>query len=111
MSEIIAPVAIKLDKERHLRLTLNGMVKFRQTTGKDLLKGFDMDEMSADDIRALLWACLVWEDKDLTLEDVGDMIDMHNMPAVIKALTGSIFASFPDPEETSDPNPANRLES
>ena len=36
MSEIIAPVAIKLDKERHLRLTLNGMVKFRQTTGKDL---------------------------------------------------------------------------
>ena len=39
------------------------------------------------------------------------MIDMRNMPAVIKALTGSIFAAFPDPEETSDPNPANRLES
>jgi hypothetical protein len=111
MSEIIAPVAIKLDKERRLRLTLNGMVKFRQETGKDLLKGFDMDDMSADDIRALLWACLVWEDKDLTLEDVGDMIDMRNMPAVIKALTSSVFAAFPDPEETSDPNPANRLES
>ena len=111
MPEIIAPVAIKLDKERHLRLTLNGMVKFRQETGKDLLKGFDMDEMSADDIRALLWACLVWEDKDLTLEDVGDMIDMQNMPAVIKALASSVFNAFPAQEETSDPNPANRLES
>ena len=110
MSEIIAPVAIKLDKERHLRLTLNGMVKFRQTTGKDLLKGFDMDDMSADDIRALLWACLIWEDENLSLDDVGNMIDMRNLPGVIKALTGAIFAAFPDPEETSDPNPANRSE-
>jgi len=111
MAEIIAPVTINLDKERHLRLTLNGMVKFRQTTGKDLLKGFDMDEMSSDDILALLWACLIWEDENLSLDDVGNMIDMRNLPGVIKALTGAIVASFPDQEETSDPNPANRSES
>ena len=110
MAEIIAPVTINLDKERHLRLTLNGMVKFRQTTGKDILKGLDMDEMSSDDIRALLWACLIWEDENLSLDDVGNMIDMRNLLVVLKALPEAIVASFPDQEETSDPNPANRSE-
>jgi hypothetical protein len=108
--DIKAPVAITLDKERHLKLNLNGMVKFRHATGKDLLKGFDMDEMSSDDIRALLWVCLVWEDENLSLDDVGAMIDMRNMASVIKALASSVFNAFPEQEETSDPNPVNRSE-
>ncbi|GAB6153737.1 hypothetical protein JCM17380_24870 [Desulfosporosinus burensis] len=76
-------VAIELDKVRHLKFNLNALITAEQITGKKLSElsqsgeGFDLAFL-----RAMLYAGLKWEDKELTLEDVGDLIDMENLEAV-----------------------------
>jgi hypothetical protein len=103
---VTQPVKIMLDKERTLRLTLNAMIRFQEVTGKDLLKGFDPENMSLDDVRALLWACMLHEDKSLNLEKVGDMIDLSNLKTVIESISGAAGMAFPEPKEGDpDPNP------
>lgn len=101
------PVIIDLDKPRKLRLNLNAMIKFEETTGKDLLKGFDPENMSLKDVRALVWCSMLNEDKSLTLEQVGDLIDLNNMQAVIESVTKTATNAFPEQKGESSPNPPN----
>ena len=78
---------IVLDKERHIQLDLNAMVKFEEVTGKSLFKKEALENMGAGDLRALLWAALVHEDAKLTVEQVGSMVTIDNMVAISDALT------------------------
>lgn len=104
---IMDEVKIALDKERSLKLTLNAMVKFEEATGKSLLKEADLFKMTATDLRALLWACLLHEDKALTLDQVGDMIDISNINIVAKKLGDAWTAALPESKELS-PNAQSR---
>jgi hypothetical protein len=64
-------ITIQLDKERHMLLDLDAMIKFQEVTGKNLLVGANMGEFTPKDLRALLWAALLREDPALKLEDAG----------------------------------------
>lgn len=104
---IMDEVKIALDKERSLKLTLNAMVKFEEATGKSLLKEADLSKMTASDLRALLWSCLLHDDKALTLEQVGDMIDLSNLNYVAECLGKAWTAALPkgdSPNAQSRPN-------
>ena len=94
-------IPIELDKKRNLMLDLNAMVNFEEATGKNVLQGDSLNNLSAKDLRALLWACLLHEDKDLTLEQVGGMIHSGNMEAVANKLTAAWEVAMP--EESGDP--------
>ena len=86
-------IPIVLDKERHLRMTLNAMIQFEELTGKEFTK-LKLSEMTIKDMRILLWLCLLWEDPALTEEEVGAMIGLDNMAAVLfQFLIGSLEAS------------------
>ena len=98
---LIESVPIILDKERHLKLTLGAMVKFKQVTGKDLLKGFDT--LGSEEVQALLWACLVHEDKTLTLDQVGDMVSLSNIPAIAEAIARAWSTAIPEAGQTGNP--------
>ncbi len=95
-------VSITLDKERHLRLTLKGMLEFEKVTGKNLLKGFKFKDLSLTDVAALIWACLIHEDRELTYDDVLCMVDFRNMQEVSDAVVACINQSFPESEGKSD---------
>lgn len=85
------PVTVMLDKERHLQLTLGGMKKFREATGFDLLKNDKkLENFSEDDMIAFFWACLLPEDRELTLEDVGYMLT----PSKIKELSEMLIKTW-----------------
>lgn len=80
-------VTITLDKERHLKFNLNALILAEQCTGKKLSElGERKDSFDLSFLRAMLYAGLKWEDKELTLEDVGDMIDMENLEEVTNKL-------------------------
>ena len=89
-------VTITLDKERHLRLTLMGMVGFEKITGKRLLEGFELKDLTLADNAAMLWACLVHEDEELTYNDVLRMVDFSNITPAMEALTTCLIQSLPD---------------
>jgi hypothetical protein len=81
---------IILDKERELCLDLNAIDKFYEKTGINLLKGEGLKEAFSDPkpqiIKAFVWACLIRESPELTLEDVGKLITLKNMGAVTEAI-------------------------
>ena len=82
------------------------MKKFEEATGKSFLKGqVDVHNMDVNDVIAFLWSCLIWEDRNLKLEDVGYMIDTDNLNDVIVALSKTTTSSVPEKKEGSSPNP------
>lgn len=92
-------VEVELDKVRHLRFDFNAAARFEQATGKNLLRGNVLSNLSATDLVALLWACLKHEDVDLTLEDIGAMVHFGNIDTVADAITRVYTRSSPTPAE------------
>lgn len=80
-------VAIKLDKERHLKFNLNALITAEEITGKKLAElGDNKGNFDLAFLRAMLFAGLRHEDKELTLEEVGDLIDFDNLEEVTAKL-------------------------
>lgn len=71
-------IDIKADKNRTLRFTINSMIQFKKERKKDftaalssLEKDFDLEL-----VRYLFYLGLKWEDKELTEETAGDIMDI-----------------------------------
>lgn len=67
-------IPIKADRPRTLRYSTNAFCVMEELTGKavmELNNGAGIIE-----IRAMLYSGLYWEDKELTLEDAGDILDV-----------------------------------
>lgn len=94
------PVKITLDKERTLRLSLKGMLEFEKITGKNLLKGFNLKDLSLQGSAALMYACLLHEDKELTYDDVLCMVDVGNIEEVTTAVVKCINQSIPKTDKS-----------
>lgn len=86
---------VTLDKVRHLKFDFNALALAEKETGKNLLKGAAWADMSASDIRAFLWAGLLWEDSELTLGMVGSMIHPGNAGDVGADLQSAVNKAFP----------------
>ena len=99
-------VTVVLDKERHLKVTLGGMKEFRKATGIDLLKGAkELTEFTDEQIIAFIWACLLPEDRKLTLEDVGFMLGADKLKGIAEKMIEAWNISMPENEGSPDPNP------
>ena len=99
MSGLDNYVTIKLDKERHLRLTLKGMLEFEEITGRKFLKGFKLKDLGLKDTAVMLWACLIHEDKILKYDDVLCMVDFTNLETILDALAACLTQSLPKATE------------
>lgn len=114
MADKMTPaVTITLDKERHLLLTLSAMIAFKKETGKDLMNPEVVkqisEHMELEDLRALLWASLRHEDKNLTIEQVGDMLHIGNMKDVAAKLGEAWSSALPEAKKEAPlaPSPLN----
>ena len=104
MSKAIPSVSIELDKERHMRLPFNAIIEFEKMTGKKITE-MDEKNMSMENIRALIFVALKGEDKDLTVEQVGDMLHFGNIGDVTKKINLLFEVSMPEKEEGGNPKP------
>ncbi|MBH0159885.1 hypothetical protein [Fictibacillus sp. 26RED30] len=66
-------VAIKADKARNLKFGTNSMVQAEEMLGKPITEFGD--QVHLGDLRIILYVGLRWEDKELTLESTGDIMD------------------------------------
>lgn len=83
---------INLDRERELRYDLNAMCAYEDATGKSAFAVGD-GGIKASDVRALLWSCLIHEDKSLTQEDIGKYINTKNLGSITDSLNRLISDS------------------
>lgn len=94
-------VLIELDKPRRLRYGMNALVLIEEVTGKTLsemlknknnLEGDEQGvEFSFKDVRTIIYAGLSHEDKDLTPEIVGELIDEYGDLEEITTKMGEAF--------------------
>lgn len=87
-------VPIQLDKVRQIRLAYKAQKIVENITGKafsDIL----CESPTTAEMGIMLYAGIVHEDKELTLEKVEDMIDEHlNSKTLMEAITEAIDIAF-----------------
>lgn len=90
-------VTIEMDKERHIKFGINAMIELEQKLEKPLTSLGD-GEVNMIDLRTMLFVGLKWEDKKLTEEAVGDIMDdsieKHGMEYISEKLGEAITGTF-----------------
>lgn len=70
-------ITINLDKPRTLRYGINALAKIEDLTNKPLVK-LDLKNVGIKDLLIITYAGLCYEDSNLTIEKVGDIIDEYS---------------------------------
>ena len=70
-------VIYKLDKERTLRYGVNALARIEESIGKPIM-GLDLEHLGIKELLAIVHAGLYHEDKSLTVEQVGNLIDDYS---------------------------------
>ena len=70
-------VTIQLDKARTLRYGINALAKIEDIIGRPIM-GLDLEKLGIKELLAIVYAGLYHEDKTLTVEKVGDLIDDYS---------------------------------
>jgi len=89
-------------KKRKLVFDFNALCKLEEMTGKNALDGETWQQPRASDIRILLWAALLRNEPELTLEDTGAMLTISSLSQVTESLRQAFeSASMPADESKS----------
>jgi len=86
--------------EYDLKLNFNAICAFEKATGKGFI--FFQNNLAQNgalslefnDIRALLWAGLIWK-RDMTIEQAGNLITGDNIAEILTATSEAITEAFP----------------
>lgn len=68
-------VEIKLDRPRTLKFTFNALAQLEDVLNLESIIELETKKLSVKIVRAMLWAALLHEDENLTLEDAGRLMD------------------------------------
>lgn len=98
------PVKITLDKERTLRYDLNAMCTAEELTGESLMDL--MRKPTIKNIRTTIWAGLIHEDANLTLTDVGALVEMADIRDVIAHIHKALGLEVPVADAEGNPTGA-----
>ena len=83
-------------EDREFRMDLNAMATFEDLTGKSLLNANHSNDMTAKDIRAMLFCGLKSQNSKLTIEEVGSWLHIGNMNEVADILIKAIGEASPE---------------
>ena len=97
---------VKLDKVRHVKYTIRGLKIISKKFGS-VVKAFekmqtlnqDMDTETLDNLVLLLHAGLIHEDKNLTVDDVENMLTMENLPVIFNKILVAFGGSTPQSKD------------
>jgi len=93
-------VKIQLDRIRKLKLDMNGMAAFEETTGLSCLDRTTWEKMNVRTMRVMLWAALLLEEPEITLTDVGKLVTLDNIEYVADKLREAWDKATPDKGES-----------
>ncbi len=99
---------IELDKSRNFKYGMRALDRIEKKL-KTKISKLDMENLSIEETATLIWAGLVHEDKNLTVERVMDLIDEHsNMAKVAEVMNEAFSGAFgigeASTEETEEKN-------
>lgn len=102
-------VAIELDKARNLRYGMNALCTIEEIIGKPI-SALNLNSLSMKELRAILYAGLVYEDKTLTEESVGALIDDYSNIKDISIKLGEAFTlAFGERKNEKSPQKTTKI--
>jgi hypothetical protein len=104
MNKTAKYIDIELDKPRRLLFDLNAMAAYEKETGDNFLD-LPKKAVSATLLRVVLWAGLIHEDKALTIDQVGAMLDPENMVSVQEKIVKAVSVNSPEVPEKQEGEP------
>lgn len=99
---------IQLDKSRNFRYGMKALSLIEKKFKKNL-SAIDFGNLTIDETMTIVWAGLVHEDRDLTVERLIDIIDENDIKfmSIIEAMNEAITGAFgTNGESTENPNQA-----
>ena len=98
----VLSVPVMLDKERHLKFGFGAMIALEDLTGKTFFEIIqdlqDLENVKVSKIRDIMWAALIHEDKELTLEQTIDILDQGNCTDLIGKLMEAVSLALGETE-------------
>lgn len=94
-------------KERKLIYDFNALAKAEEVTGKSMLDGAVWQSPSATDLRAFIWAGLLRDDPNVTIQQVGSWLTIDTMSEI----TGYINEALDISTTEADGDPLASTES
>lgn len=97
------------DEERHLRFDMNALAEIEERLDIELRPGAIEEDLIAlaakpmrlaTTARVILWAGLIHENKELTLEEVGSWVDFQNVGDVMQGFFEQLPEMSPEAEES-----------
>lgn len=90
-------VTFEADKARNLKYGTNALIQLEKELGKPLT-AMETEAFKIEDLRTMIYVGLKWEDKELTYDAVGDIMDeaieKHGMEYLSKKLGEAIKGAF-----------------
>lgn len=88
-------------KTRHLRYDFNALVALEDVLGIPIsdIGNIMAGSVKLSDLRAIVWAGLLHEDKSLTPEAVGDKLELSQIVYIGDKVREAFEAAFPDIED------------
>lgn len=100
---------VKLELAGHvfnLQFTFNALAHLEAATGVNSFKVVDFLNIDATRLRAMLWAAILTDQPDVTLEDVGNLLTYSDIQDVYSKLLEAWTGSRPEPKkEDEEENP------
>lgn len=87
-------------KKYFLCFDFNALAVAEDATGLNLLRSLDFQNLSAKTFRALLFAALLRQQPDMTLEAAGSLITASSAPKLTEALVRAYMESNPEADES-----------
>lgn len=108
----IAENEVEIGGQKHiLKYTLWSFCKLDELTGKNPLIGSSWADIHPKDVLGLLWAGLLHEKNPMTLEELGNKIEVTDIarlaPVIQKAMGQSAPADDPEKKAPSSPTEPN----
>lgn len=98
----VTTISVVLDKPRSLCYDLNALIALEEIDGtvNEVMEKLQKGSLKA--VRSLLWAGLLREDPDITMQQVGAMIDMNSLPIIAEAITKAVEGAMPEQKELTE---------
>jgi hypothetical protein len=98
----VLSVPITLDKQRNLKFGFRAMIALEDLTGKTFFEIIqdlqDLENVKISKIRDIIWAALIHEDKELTLEQTTDILDQGNCMDLVGKLMEAVSLALGETE-------------
>lgn len=94
-------ISISLDRERFLKLDLNAMAEFEDITGLSLFT-IGQQLANAKNVRAVLYVAMKAAKEEITLEEVGELINADNFEMAVETIGKLMTKSYGETENQDD---------